>query len=91
MDFPLTACVPAEKLTLAAAENLDLRNRIKDLESRVDTIEKEVALLREQQEKTAQENSKRDEELSSCVGGLVSSLSSKVSIATFVCCLFRTL
>ena len=44
MDFLLTACVPAEKLTIADAENLDLRNRNKDLESRVDALEKEVAL-----------------------------------------------
>ena len=90
MDFLLTACVSAEKLALAAVENLDLRNRNKDLESRVATLEKEVALLREQQEKTAQENTKRDEELSGCVGGLVSSLSGNVSVATFYCCLFRT-
>ena len=90
MNFFLTACASAEKLTLVAAENLDLRNRNKDLESWVDTLEKEVTLLREQQEKIAQENSKRDEELSGCVGSLVSSLSGNCSAATLYCCSFRT-
>ena len=90
MDSLLIACIPAENLTLAVAENLDLRNRNKDLESRTDALEKELALLREQQEKTAQESSKHDEELSGCVGGLVSSLSCNGSAATLYYCLFRT-